>query len=70
MLETYLLKENDFARDPGAAPNFPAMQKMLDIYAEAGMLPKMDATSSSTRPSSRRSSRRAIVVVPAISGDP
>jgi NitT/TauT family transport system substrate-binding protein len=43
VLETYLLKENDFARDPGAAPNFPAMQKMLDIYTEAGMLPKMDA---------------------------
>lgn len=42
VLETYLLKENDFARDPGAAPNFPAMQTMLDIYAEAGMLPKMD----------------------------
>jgi NitT/TauT family transport system substrate-binding protein len=42
VLETYLLKENDFARDPGAAPNFPAMQKMLDIYTDAGMLPKMD----------------------------
>lgn len=42
VLETYLLKENDFGRDPGAAPNFPAMQKMLDIYTEAGMLPKMD----------------------------
>jgi ABC-type nitrate/sulfonate/bicarbonate transport system substrate-binding protein len=42
VLETYLLKDNDFARDPGAAPNFPAMQKMLDIYTEAGMLPKMD----------------------------
>jgi ABC-type nitrate/sulfonate/bicarbonate transport system substrate-binding protein len=42
VLETYLLKDNDFGRDPGAAPNFPAMQKMLDIYADAGMLPKMD----------------------------
>jgi NitT/TauT family transport system substrate-binding protein len=42
VLETYLLKDNDFGRDPGAAPNFPAMQKMLDIYQEAGMLPKMD----------------------------
>ena len=42
VLETYLLKENDFGRDPGAAPNFPAMQKMLDIYAETGMLPKLD----------------------------
>ena len=29
-------------RDPGAAPNFAAIQKMLDIYTEAGMLPKMD----------------------------
>lgn len=40
VLETYLLKENDFARDPGAAPNFPAIQQMLDTYVEAGMLPK------------------------------
>src|SRR6266567_4668951 len=37
-----LLKDNDFGRDPGAAPNFPAIQKMLDIYAETGMLPKLD----------------------------
>ena len=42
VLDTYLLKDNDFGRDPGAAPNFPAIQKMLDIYHEAGMLPKMD----------------------------
>ncbi|HEX9467957.1 MAG TPA: ABC transporter substrate-binding protein [Bradyrhizobium sp.] len=42
VLDTYLLKDNDFGRDPGAAPNFPAIQKMLDIYAETGMLPKMD----------------------------
>jgi ABC-type nitrate/sulfonate/bicarbonate transport system substrate-binding protein len=42
MLETYLLKENDFGRDPGAAPNFEAIQKMLDIYAATKMLPKMD----------------------------
>jgi len=41
VLETYLLKDNDFGRDPGAAPNFDAIQKMLDIYAETGMLPKM-----------------------------
>ena len=33
VLETYLLKDNDFGRDPGAAPNFPAIQKMLDIYS-------------------------------------
>jgi ABC-type nitrate/sulfonate/bicarbonate transport system substrate-binding protein len=43
VLESYLLKDNDFGRDPGAAPNFPAIQKMLDIYAATGMLPKMDA---------------------------
>jgi ABC-type nitrate/sulfonate/bicarbonate transport system substrate-binding protein len=44
VLDTYLLKDNDFGRDPGAAPNFPAIQKMLDIYAETGMLPKLDVT--------------------------
>src|SRR5438552_18972192 len=42
VLDTYLLKDNDFGRDPGTAPNFPAIQKMLDIYAETGMLPKLD----------------------------
>jgi ABC-type nitrate/sulfonate/bicarbonate transport system substrate-binding protein len=42
VLDTYLLKDNDFGRDPGAAPNFPAIQKMYDIYNQAGMLPKMD----------------------------
>jgi ABC-type nitrate/sulfonate/bicarbonate transport system substrate-binding protein len=42
VIDTYLLKDNDFGRDPGAAPNFAAIQKMLDIYAETGMLPKMD----------------------------
>jgi ABC-type nitrate/sulfonate/bicarbonate transport system substrate-binding protein len=40
VLETYLLKDNDFGRDPGAAPNFPAIQTMLDTYAATGMLPK------------------------------
>src|SRR6201998_4774186 len=42
VLETYLLKDNDFGRDPGAAPNFPAIQKMYDIYAETGMLPEIN----------------------------
>jgi len=42
VLETYLLKDNDFGRPADAAPNFPAIQKMLDIYAETGMLPKLD----------------------------
>lgn len=41
VLETYLLKDNDFGRDPVAAPNFDAIQTMLDIYAETGMLPKL-----------------------------
>ena len=36
VLDTYLLKDNDFGRDPGAAPNFDAIQKMLDIYADGG----------------------------------
>lgn len=40
VLETYLLKENDFARRPDASPDFPAIQAMLDIYAETGLLPK------------------------------
>ena len=44
VLDTYLLKDNDFGRDPGAAPNFEAIQKMLDIYAATGMLPKLDVT--------------------------
>jgi hypothetical protein len=39
-----MLKDNDFGRDPGAAPNFSTIQKMLDIYAETGMLPKLDAS--------------------------
>jgi hypothetical protein len=40
VLDTYLLKDNDFGRDPGAAPNFPAIQQMLDTYAATGMIPK------------------------------
>lgn len=40
VLDTYLLKDNDFGRDPGAAPNFPAIQAMLDTYAATGMLPR------------------------------
>jgi ABC-type nitrate/sulfonate/bicarbonate transport system substrate-binding protein len=38
VLDTYLLKPNDFAREPGAAPNFPAIQAMFDIYADTGMI--------------------------------
>jgi ABC-type nitrate/sulfonate/bicarbonate transport system substrate-binding protein len=38
VLDTYLLKPNDFAREPGAAPNFAGIQAMLDIYTETGMI--------------------------------
>jgi ABC-type nitrate/sulfonate/bicarbonate transport system substrate-binding protein len=40
VLDTYLLKPNDFAREPGAKPNFVGIQAMLDVYAETGMLSK------------------------------
>ena len=44
VLETYLLKPNDFAREPGAAPNFAGIQAMFDIYADTGMIArKLDA---------------------------
>ena len=38
VLETYLLKDNDFARSPDAAPDFAAIQAMFDLYAELGMV--------------------------------
>jgi ABC-type nitrate/sulfonate/bicarbonate transport system substrate-binding protein len=38
VLDSYLLKPNDFAREPGAAPNFAGIQAMFDIYAETGMI--------------------------------
>ncbi len=41
VLDTYLLKDNDFARDPGAAPNFEAIQTMLGTYKDTGMLPTL-----------------------------
>jgi ABC-type nitrate/sulfonate/bicarbonate transport system substrate-binding protein len=45
VLETYLLKPNDFAREPGAAPNFAGIQAMFDVYTDAKMLPKkLDAS--------------------------
>ncbi|MBX9591444.1 MAG: ABC transporter substrate-binding protein [Hyphomonadaceae bacterium] len=44
VLDTYLLKPNDFAREAGAAPNFAGIQAMFDIYAETGMIKeKLDA---------------------------
>ena len=38
VLDTFLLKANDFAREPGAKPNFAGIQALLDIYAETGMI--------------------------------
>jgi ABC-type nitrate/sulfonate/bicarbonate transport system substrate-binding protein len=44
VLDSYLLKPNDFAREDGAKPNFAAIQAMFDIYAESGMVgKKLDA---------------------------
>ena len=34
VLDTYLLKPNDFAREPGAAPNFAGIQAMFDVYTD------------------------------------
>ena len=46
VLDTYLLKGNDFAREPGAAPNFAAIQAMFDVYTNEKMLSKkLDANS-------------------------
>jgi ABC-type nitrate/sulfonate/bicarbonate transport system substrate-binding protein len=45
VLDTYLLKSNDFAREPGAAPNFAGIQAMFDVYTDNKMLPKkLDAS--------------------------
>jgi hypothetical protein len=40
VLDTYLLKPNDFAREPGARPNFEGIQAMLDVYADTAMVSK------------------------------
>lgn len=40
VLNTYLLKENDFARRPDATPDFEAFQTMFDMYTELGLLSK------------------------------
>jgi ABC-type nitrate/sulfonate/bicarbonate transport system substrate-binding protein len=45
VLDTYLLKPNDFAREPGAAPNFAGIQAMFDVYTDTGMISKkLDAS--------------------------
>jgi sulfonate transport system substrate-binding protein len=38
VLDTYLLKPNDFAREEGGAPNFAGIQAMLDVYYDTGMI--------------------------------
>ncbi len=44
VLDSYLLKPNDFAREPGAKPSFEGIQAMLDVYADTGMVGrKLDA---------------------------
>jgi ABC-type nitrate/sulfonate/bicarbonate transport system substrate-binding protein len=40
VFEPFYFKAYDFARDPGAAANYAGIQKLFDIYAETGMLPK------------------------------
>src|SRR3954452_8732463 len=40
VLDTYLLKSNDFAREPGAAPNYAAIQAMFDVYTNEKMIEK------------------------------
>ena len=40
VLDTYLLKPNDFAREPGAAPNFAGIQAMFDVYTDTGLIDK------------------------------
>ncbi|MBV9077765.1 MAG: ABC transporter substrate-binding protein [Methylobacteriaceae bacterium] len=40
VLETYLLKDNDFARRPDASPDFPAIQAMLDTYYDEKLVSK------------------------------
>jgi ABC-type nitrate/sulfonate/bicarbonate transport system substrate-binding protein len=51
VLDTYLLKANDFAREKGAAPNFQAIQAMFDIYAETGMIARKLDVSELRHPS-------------------
>ena len=50
VLDTYLLKSNDFAREPGAAPNFAAIQAMFDVYTSEKMIDKKLDASALRRP--------------------
>lgn len=49
LLDQYLLKANDFARDPQAQPDFVGMQKMFDQYLDIGLL-KAPITVEQLRP--------------------
>jgi ABC-type nitrate/sulfonate/bicarbonate transport system substrate-binding protein len=51
VLDTYLLKSNDFAREPGAAPNFAGIQAMFDTYADTGMIKQKLEVSQFRHPS-------------------
>ena len=51
VLDTYLLKSNDFAREPGAAPNFAGIQAMFDVYTDTGMISKKLDASALKHPS-------------------
>jgi ABC-type nitrate/sulfonate/bicarbonate transport system substrate-binding protein len=45
LLETFMMTENDQAREPGAKPDFKGVQDMLDIYAKTGMVSeRLDAS--------------------------
>ena len=59
VLDSYLLKANDFAREPGAAPNFAAIQAMFDVYTETHMIGKSSTRRSGIRRSTRRWSERS-----------
>ena len=50
VLDTYLLKQNDFAREPGAAPNFDTIQAMFDVYTDTKMIDKKLDTKSLKHP--------------------
>jgi ABC-type nitrate/sulfonate/bicarbonate transport system substrate-binding protein len=48
-LDPYLMKPNDFARNPGAHPDFAAIQTMLDQYTQLGLLSRPLKVSSFRR---------------------
>jgi sulfonate transport system substrate-binding protein len=40
VLDTYLLKQNDFAREPGARRTSTRIQAMFDVYTDTKMIDK------------------------------